>query len=191
MSRKPRNHVSRKLTILSMIAMLPLALCPAMAHEIPPGAAKHEVSSEDQRAIKDLLATYTRAVSTRDEAAFSGILLNEQIPFFSTDGLARTDASQQPPDTRQYHGFRDAVFRSHQHLTQRFYNVSIEQDGELASVSLDFVTLLTGTQRGSYGWKTLQLIKVNGAWKIASEFYSAYSLHQRSASDARFGKPRP
>lgn len=178
--------MSRKLTLPTMIAMLPFVLCPAMALEVPPGAAKHEVSAADQRAIKDLLATYTRAVSTCDEAAFSGILLNEQIPFFSTDGLARRDASQQPPDTRKYQDFRDAVFRSHQHLTQRFYNVSIEQDGELASVSLDFVTLLTGTQRGSYGWKTLQLIKIGGDWKIASEFYSADSLH---LSDARPGKP--
>lgn len=183
--------MSYKFTILSIIAMLPLALCPATAHEIPPGAAKHQVSAEDQRAIKVVLATYTRAVSTSDEAVFSGILLNEQIPFFSTDGLAQQHASQQLPDTRQYQGFRDAVFRSHQHLTQRFYNVNIEQDGELASVSLDFVTLVAGTQRGSYGWKTLQLIKVGGAWKIASEFYSAYSLHQSSVSDAGLGKPRP
>ncbi|BDU22573.1 nuclear transport factor 2 family protein [Dyella sp. GSA-30] len=177
--------MSRKLTILSMIAMLPLALSPAMALDIPPGAAKHEVSAEDQRAIRDLLATYTRAVSTSDEAAFASILLNEQIPFFSTDGLARRDASQPPPDTRQYQDFRDAVFRSHQHLTQRFYNVRIEQDGELAAVSLDFVTLLTGTQRGSYGWKTLQLIKVGGTWKIASEFYSAYSLRPSNAAPGK------
>jgi hypothetical protein len=182
--------MSRKLKILSMIVMLSLALSPAMALDIPPGAAKHEISAEDQRSIKDLLATYTRAVSTSDEAAFSGILLNEQIPFFSTDGLAQRGASQSPPDTRRYQDFRDAVFRSHQHLTQRFYNVRIEQDGELASVSLDFVTLLTGTQRGSHGWKTLQLIKVRGAWKIASEFYSAYSLHQDNGSDARPDQPR-
>ena len=169
--------MSAKLTMLSMIAALSLMLCPAIAREIPPGATKHAVSAEDQQAIKQLLATYTHAVSTGDEAAFSGILLNAKIPFFSTDGLAQWSASPQPPDTSQYQGFRDAVFRSHQHFTQRFYNVNIEQDGELASVSLDFVTLLAGTQRGSYGWKTLQLIKVAGTWKIASEFYSAYSLH--------------
>lgn len=174
--------MSNKLAILIFLAALSPATRSALAFEVPPGATKHTVSAEDQRAIKTLLATYTHAVSTGDETAFSGMLLNDQIPFFSTDGLARQSASTQSLDTRQYQDFRDAVFRKQRHFTQRFYNVRIEQDAELASVSLDFVTIDTDSKHGSYGWKTLQLVKVNHTWKIASEFYSAYPLNETHAS---------
>jgi len=52
----------------------------------------------------------------------------------------------------------------------------IEQDGVLAQASLDFVTRVTGSKQGGYGFKTLTLVKVQGHWKIASEFYTAFSL---------------
>ena len=52
----------------------------------------------------------------------------------------------------------------------------ILQDGALAQVSLDFVTVAAGTDQGGYGWKTLELLKVAGTWRIASEFFTAYGL---------------
>jgi hypothetical protein len=57
--------------------------------------------------------------------------------------------------------------------TQRFRNIHIEQDGALANVSLVFVN--TTARGAAWGWKTLQLLKVEGQWKIASEFYTAHS----------------
>jgi len=79
-------------------------------------------------------------------------------------------------DTRRYAGFRKTVFASGVRYTQQFYNIHIERDGGLAQVSLDFVTKNAKSGRGGYGWKILQLIKVQGQWKIASELYTARSL---------------
>lgn len=172
--RGPGKHV------LGIFAkcLIPLLLMPccAMSSDAQADSFVHTVNEADQRAIARVLDSYTRAVSNGDEAAFSKLLLNENIPFFCTDDLAQSPAKQQPLDVRQYKGFRDAVFRSHAHLAQHFAHVHIEQDGDLAAVSLDFFTLKAGTNRGSYGFKTLQLIKVAGTWKIASEFYSAYAM---------------
>lgn len=158
--------------------LIPLLLMPCLAMSADAQGASfvHTVTAADQRAIAGLLDSYTRAVSNGDEAAFSKLLLNENIPFFCTGNLVQSSAKQQPLDVRQYQGFRDAVFRNHPHLAQHFTNVHIEQDGDLAAVSVDFFTLDAGTTRGSYGFKTLQLIKVAGSWKIASEFFSAYAL---------------
>ena len=52
----------------------------------------------------------------------------------------------------------------------------ILQDGALAQVSLDFVTVDAGTEKGGYGWKTIELLKVGGGWRIASEFFTGYPL---------------
>lgn len=57
-------------------------------------------------------------------------------------------------------------------FTQTFKNVNIEQDGNLANVRLVFVN--KDARSSSWGWKTLQLLKVNGTWKIASEFYTGH-----------------
>jgi hypothetical protein len=172
--------MSRKY-IKFLVPLLSLS-CVAMSANAAGDKVPHIVTAADQAAIASLLASYTNAVTTGNEAAFSRLLLNENIPFFCTDLLAKPSTTSESLDVRQYQGFRDAVFRSHPSLTQRFSNVHIEQDGDLAAVSLDFVTLETGTTHGSYGFKTLQLIKVAGTWKIASEFYSAYALEQGGAS---------
>ncbi|MEO8924366.1 MAG: hypothetical protein ABI330_16300, partial [Caldimonas sp.] len=57
-------------------------------------------------------------------------------------------------------------------FTQRFKDVRIQQDGNLATVTLVFIN--TRPQSESWGWKALQLLKVDGVWKIASEFYTSH-----------------
>jgi len=42
----------------------------------------------------------------------------------------------------------------------------------LAQFSLVFVNT-TATNK-SWGWKTMQLVKVNGRWNIAAEFFTAH-----------------
>ncbi len=37
-------------------------------------------------------------------------------------------------------------------------------------------SVAAGTDKGGYGWKTLELLKVAGGWRIASEFHTAYGL---------------
>lgn len=140
----------------------------AAASSAPP--AIQRTSSVDRHAIEALLASYTRCVTGHDEAGFRALLLDEKIPFASVQESA---ASDNPPDLRQYEGFREAVFAIGQRYRQKFYNVRIEQHGPLAQVSLDFVTeQISGNRRSSTGWKVLQLMKVGDHWKIASELYT-------------------
>ena len=70
--------------------------------------------------------------------------------------------------TQNYDGFRQGVFQGAP-FTQRFQDVHIRQDGPLAQVSLVFIN--TAADGSSWGWKTMELLKVGGQWKIASEFY--------------------
>jgi len=170
--------VSEKI-LLSGLALLAATtpLPGAAAQEAPPAyLSQHETHADDIQAIQKLLTTYTTSVTNGDEAAFEALLLNDQVPFSSTGELVGPQADTEHVDTRRYSGFRQAIFASGVQYTQQFYNVHIEQDGVLAQVSLDFVTKDAKSGRGGYGWKVLQLLKAQGQWKIASEFYTARSL---------------
>ena len=78
---------------------------------------------------------------------------------------------------QDYAGFRKAIFDSGRKYQQRFSNIRIEQLGNLAQVSLDYQTALQGEAYEGRGWKVLHLLKLDGQWKIASEFYTGYPLH--------------
>ena len=146
-----------------------MSLVPPVCEAGAPSAEVLQETAQDRHDIEALLATYTRAVSTKDQAMFETLLLNKDIPFAYVDGSSAKVAKQPISD---YEGFRKGVFLGSP-FTQSFKNVSIEQDGNLASVKLVFVN--TTAQSSSWGWKTMLLLKVNGTWKIASEFFTGHA----------------
>ena len=165
------------------VRLLPFVLLAAVAPvaiAVPPPpaafAGRHEADAGDRAAIGRLLDAYRAAVKDGDEARFAALLLNDRVPFLTVEANALAKAQAKDVDARRYADFRSAVFGSARHYEQRFDNVRILQDGALAQVSLDFVTVAAGTDQGGYGWKTLELLKVAGTWRIASEFYTAYGL---------------
>jgi len=149
-----------KFGTLILSALLAIAPLGAMATPIP---ATFESAGDDRKAIETLLDTYTKAVSGKDQALFETILLNKEIPFSGVGSAIN--------GTQHYEAFRKAVFEGPA-FTQRFQNVHIDQDGALANVSLVFVN--SSAEGTSWGWKTMQLLKVGGQWKIASEFYTGH-----------------
>ena len=149
----------------------------ALAVPPPPAAfAGHAATPEDDAAIHRLLDAYRAAVKSGDEPAFAALLLNEHVPFLAVQAGALAKTRADGVDQQRYADFRQAIFGTAQRYEQRFDNVRILQDGALAQVSLDFVTVDAGTDRGGYGWKTIELLKVGGQWRIASEFFTAYAL---------------
>ena len=162
------------------IPVLVLAAMASVAHAVPPPPAEfaghHEATAEDRAAIERLLDAYRAAVKNGDEAGFAALLLNERVPFLTVKAADLGKVRARDVDDQRYPDFRAAVFGSGKHYEQRFDNIRILQDGALAQVSLDFVTVAAGTDKGGYGWKTLELLKVAGGWRIAGEFYTAYGL---------------
>ncbi|MGH8145695.1 MAG: nuclear transport factor 2 family protein [Rhodanobacteraceae bacterium] len=144
--------------------MSALAIGLAVLAVIP---AHFDSTGNDRAAIEALLATYTQAVSTRNQVLFETLLLDKSIPFSSVPATGWTSGA----GTSNYEAFRKAVFEGPP-FTQRFKGIRIEQDGNLATVTLVFIN--TRPQGESWGWKTLQLLKVDGTWKIASEFYTSH-----------------
>ncbi len=153
-------------TAAMVVVLTALTALPACADPIP---TQFGSTGEDRSAIEALLTTYTTAVTTKNKPMFESLLLDTDIPF---SGVGLQDRSGgQSVVTTNYDSFRKGVFERPP-FTQRFQDVHIDQDGRLASVSLVFVN--TDADGASWGWKTLQLLKVDGRWKIASEFYTGH-----------------
>ena len=166
-----------RLARLIAAPLLAVAAAAALAVPPPPAAfASHVATPEDDVAIRHLLDAYRAAVKAGDEAAFASLLLNERVPFLAVRPGVLGNAKADGVDQQRYADFRQAIFGSAQRYEQRFDNVRILQDGALAQVSLDFVTVNAGTDNGGYGWKTIELLKVGGRWRIASEFFTGYPL---------------
>ena len=157
----------RKTAALALLlSSIPMPIAAAHAMPIP---THFDSVGEDRHAIESVLDTYAKAVSTKNEALFETLLLNRSIPFA---GVGPAGPSGSAPEAiERYEGFRASVFGGGP-FSQRFQNVHIDQDGPVASVSLVFVN--TSPQGSSWGWKTMQLLKTSGQWKIASELYTGH-----------------
>lgn len=153
------------LVMLTLVAATSSA--PVWAAPIPNSFV---ATSVDKAAIDALLATYTKAVSTKNQQLFETLLLSKTIPFSSV-----SDAIGAPggDHTRNYEAFRKGVFEGAA-FTQRFHDIHIQQDGALATVSLVFIN--TSAASSDWGWKSMQLLRIDGHWKIASEFYTGHAL---------------
>lgn len=138
----------------------------AVTPDATAAARNFDAIGTDRAGIDNLLATYTIAVSTKNQALFETLLLSKTIPF-SYIAPAPTDQG----GIANYDAFRRGVFEGAP-FTQRFQDIHIQQDGNIANVTLVFVN--TTAKGDSWGWKTMQLLKTTGGWKIASEFFTAH-----------------
>jgi len=132
-----------------------------------PGSERLDSVGADRAAIDKLLSEYTAAVSTQDQQRFEVLLLNKSIPFSDADAAASANGAEH--GTQNYEQFRKSVFEGPA-FHQRFQNVRVQQAGALAQVSLVFIN--TTSTESSAGWKTMQLLKTGGQWKIVSEFFT-------------------
>lgn len=157
-----------RMRCVTMITPAALLLLVASSHATPiPGG--FDSTGEERRAIETLLNTYTTAVSTKNQALFETLLLNRKISFSGVPTVNQALAADGA--TQNYERFRKGVFEGAP-FQQRFENVHIQQDGPLAQVSVVFVN--SDAQGSTWGWKTMQLLKITGHWKIASEFYTGH-----------------
>ena len=133
-----------------------------------PASTTSPRANADRAAIRIVLATYTKAVSTKDQRLFETLLANKSIPF---SYIPKDSHPISDHGTENYEVFRKGVFEGPP-FNQRFEDVRIQQEGGVADVTLVFVN--TTPKSVTRGWKSMQLLRVDGVWKIASEYFTDY-----------------
>lgn len=163
-----------------LCALFITTLCSSQANTLmtpaqnqPPEAAWNSPSAQENQSINALLTTYTSSVSDGNSQRFESQLLDLKIPFAGVWG--NMAASANLATVQDYAGFKKSIFESGKKFKQRFSNIKIEQMGPVAQVSLDYETALKESSYDGKGWKVMHLLKVDGQWKIASEFFTGYA----------------
>jgi hypothetical protein len=154
--------------VLKQLAVFAILFIPVVGAATPASTASPRATNTDRAAIEIVLATYTKAVSTRDQQLFETLLVNKSIPF---SYVPKDSHPISDHGTENYEVFRKGVFEGPP-FTQRFEDVRIQQEGGVADVTLVFVN--TTPKSVTRGWKSMQLLRVDGVWKIASEFFTDY-----------------
>jgi hypothetical protein len=166
--------MSRTVFIVALASLMALGHAQASPAVQGDRGAASTPRAADERAIRHVLDVYVRSVSTGDERTFESQLLDLKIPFSYVGEGASTGGKGDLATFQDYEGFRRTIFRSHEAYRQRFSRIRIEQVGNLAQVRLDYQTALQGQPYRGVGWKVLQLLRIDGRWKIASEFFTGY-----------------
>ncbi len=172
-STAERSFQSKNTTMKILLLAIVLTMVTPTVMAVPYRTAvpaTFESRGDDRQAIAKLLEDYTKAVSTKDQALFESLLLDKGIPFSGVP-LARKRGDL-TVNTSQYEDFRQNVFAG-EPFTQNFRDIHIRQDGALAQVSLVFEN--TALRERIWGWKTMELVKVGGRWKIAAEFFTGHA----------------
>ncbi|WP_157597720.1 MULTISPECIES: nuclear transport factor 2 family protein [unclassified Rhizobacter] len=164
-----RSRLSRK-ALLCAVVLVALHSSRTSAFMTPD--AWNFPSADERQRIDAVLETYTSSVSAGDSQRFESQLLDLKIPFSGV--WSELPASANLVTIQDYAGFRKSIFESGKQFKQRFSNIRIEQVGSVAQVSLDYETALKDAAFDGKGWKVLHLLKVDGRWKIASEFFTRY-----------------
>jgi ketosteroid isomerase-like protein len=167
----------RRLVLASVIASA--LLSGAVYAAAPAHIGRYTSTPQDLQAINKVIDDFQAGIRKKDTRAISTLLLNSNILF---------DAPAGPKDIAMVRGKYDATFDglraggytefarfiedSKDAVEEKFYNIKITQDKNLAWVMFDYEFLVDGKAQ-NYGVETWQMMKVaEGSWKIASVMWT-------------------
>jgi ketosteroid isomerase-like protein len=142
--------------------------------------AKPVSTPEDVAAITAVTEQFQAALKAKDVKALSSLLLHSNILWTSPASdkqaakmRAETDVNFDGVNAGGYSGFAQFVKNAKLPIEERFYNVKITQDADLAWVMFDYEFVGDGKVE-NYGIETWQMVKRGGQWKIFSVVWSTH-----------------
>lgn len=171
-----------------LYSMLFVALCAGVAAvatgaEVPAYIGKHVASAADTAAINAVVNQFQTAIKSHDAKLLSSLVLNSNILFDAPAPPAaiavvrgRVDVTYDGLRAGGFNQFSRFIGESKDALEEKFYNVQITQDGNVAWVMFDYEFVSNG-KVSNYGVETWQMMQnADGQWKIASVMWSMNRL---------------
>ena len=163
-----------------LVAVIALALALLAACQTPPGGAG---SAADMAALRRVVEVFRTSIIHKDKAAFMGLFFSDKPELVTWQGvvddpsLAMIQATR-PQATKARHrpdnnfvAFIEGIVASQDTAEETFSNLHIDTDGEVASVSFDYVYLENAKPANSGREKWL-LVRTEQGWKITSVVYT-------------------
>ncbi len=161
---------------LLLVILLSAAVCQAKPASLP-------AKANDQAAIKQVVESFRTALINKDKATYMSLFFSDRPDeigwqFVSEDvrlihiRKSKSDAikARKIPSVNFVSLIDDAV-ATQESMEETFSNLSIDTDGEIASVSFDYTFLADG-KTTNWGREMWQLIRTEKGWKIFSVVYT-------------------
>ncbi|MEO7251940.1 MAG: nuclear transport factor 2 family protein [Arenimonas sp.] len=167
-----RKHLAQVLTLCVAVAGCPTAY-----------AARSHASPSDTAAIKLVVESFRKSLIDKDKPTYMSLFFSdkpEDIGWqFVSEDTRLEHIRQSKPDAikaRQIPGNNfvsliDGAVATREPREETFSNVSIDTDGEIASVAFDYSFLANG-QKTNWGREMWQLVRTEQGWKIFSVVYT-------------------
>ncbi|HEY4293161.1 nuclear transport factor 2 family protein [Luteibacter sp.] len=128
--------------------------------------------------IEQVVARFQAALKAHDRSALAGLFLADSKAWWnilSEPSFQKLKAKH--PEVARYKAgtwqqFADFVGTTKMSIEERFHNVRIETNGNVASVYFDFEFLADG-KVANKGAETWQVLHTDEGWKIAAMMYSS------------------
>ncbi len=144
-------------------------------------AASLHASDEHTTAdINGVIESFRLSIINKDKEKFTSLLAKADIPWIGVlDSTYIAHRTQDYPDfhvaRRSFEGsptaFIDGVIKNPAPVEEQFRNISIDSDGNIASVQFDYSFHSNGVKT-NWGKEAWQLINTGSAWKITSVIWS-------------------
>ena len=152
----------------------------AMAADSPPAyIGTHTSTQQDTAAINKVIEDFGAAIKSRDSKLLSTLVLHSNILFdapMAPDGIAmmrnKVDVNFDGIRAGGYADFARFIGSTKDQVEEKFYNVKITQDKNVAWVMFDYEFVVNGKTQ-NYGVETWQMMKAaDEKWKIASVIWT-------------------
>ncbi|WP_299825792.1 hypothetical protein [uncultured Pontibacter sp.] len=154
-----------------LLAVMPLLLMvPALAQT---------QSDQDKQQLLEVVETFRKSIINKDSVSFKQLFLYDSIPWIGiTDEKSMAFVRKHYPDKKaidpsSYKEFIKFVVSSKSKVEEKFFDVKIEHDPLIASVTFDY-SLWVDEKPQNWGKESWELLKVDGKWKIILVSYSSY-----------------
>lgn len=164
---------------------LRLAIAPAVFAALAgcQSAPSKTKSAGDVAAIEQVVATFKSSIAKKDKPAFMSLFFSDKAEDvtwqFVVDDKRLARIQQTKPEARKarrlahvnFVAFIDSIVTDKQSTEEKFSNLVIDTDGEIASVAFDYAFLADGKET-NWGREMWQLVRTEKGWKIASVIFS-------------------
>lgn len=161
--------------------MKSLLLLLACLLSLPAWSQARATDTEVQtRQIEALIEAFRTSIIDKDKQRFVQLFLYENIAWQSvkSDDLLQRIRQKQPEAVKvginpksNHLSFIDGIVASKDRMEEKFWNIKIDTDGDMASVLFDY-SFHSGGRETNHGKEAWHLLNTGDGWKIVSVIWS-------------------
>ncbi len=135
-------------------------------------------SQTDRQQLEQVVETFRLSLINKDKASFMRLLYSESIPWI---GMVKDKSMNMIEDRGDKVSkitpgasavkFIDSIVSDTEAIEEKFDNVRIDSDGDIAQVYFDY-NFNRGEYRSNWGQEAWQLVRTTQGWKINSVIWS-------------------